>query len=191
MPYRVAAVARCCSALVIIAVVSLFDSRAAAQDRLRLMPGYERYQRIGQQIAESVRGGALAVTWSSDGKSFEYTRERKRYRYDLSSRRAVEIGDADEPSRAGRGGRQGSPERGRQYDSAESPDRKLVAFYRARNLWLREANGDNETPVTTDGSDASRVKYGTASWVYGEELDQRTAMWWSPDSRRLAYYRFD
>jgi dipeptidyl-peptidase-4 len=35
------------------------------------------------------------------------------------------------------------------------------------------------------------VKYGTASWVYGEELSQRTAMWWSPDSRRLAYYRFD
>src|SRR6185503_10504053 len=36
-----------------------------------------------------------------------------------------------------------------------------------------------------------RIKYGTASWVYGEELSQQTAMWWSPDSRRLAYYRFD
>ena len=34
-------------------------------------------------------------------------------------------------------------------------------------------------------------RYGTASWVYGEELGQRTAMWWSPDSRKLAYYRFD
>jgi dipeptidyl-peptidase-4 len=45
--------------------------------------------------------------------------------------------------------------------------------------------------VTTDGSTASRVKYGTASWVYGEEFDQRSAMWWSPDSRKLAFYRFD
>ena len=27
-----------------------------------------------------------------------------------------------------------------------------------------------------------RVKYGTASWVYGEELGQRTAMWWSPEA---------
>jgi dipeptidyl-peptidase-4 len=36
-----------------------------------------------------------------------------------------------------------------------------------------------------------RVKYGTATWAYGEELDQKTAMWWSPDSRKLAYYRFD
>ena len=36
-----------------------------------------------------------------------------------------------------------------------------------------------------------RIKYGTASWVYGEELGQRTAMWWSPDGTKLAYYRFD
>ena len=37
----------------------------------------------------------------------------------------------------------------------------------------------------------TRVKYGTASWVYGEELSQRTAMWWSPDGKKLAFYRFD
>ena len=27
--------------------------------------------------------------------------------------------------------------------------------------------------------------------MYGEELEQQTAMWWSPDSRQIAYYRFD
>ena len=27
--------------------------------------------------------------------------------------------------------------------------------------------------------------------MYGEELSQRTAIWWSPDGRKLAYYRFD
>jgi dipeptidyl-peptidase-4 len=27
--------------------------------------------------------------------------------------------------------------------------------------------------------------------VYGEELGQSTAIWWSPDSRRVAFYRFD
>jgi len=72
-----------------------------------------------------------------------------------------------------------------------SPDGRLNAFYRDRNLWLSAADGTNEASVTTDGSAETRVKYGTASWVYGEELEQRTAMWWSPDSRKLAYYRFD
>jgi dipeptidyl-peptidase-4 len=53
------------------------------------------------------------------------------------------------------------------------------------------ASGGGESQITTDGSEKDRIKYGTASWVYGEELSQTTAMWWSPDSRKLAYYRFD
>ena len=65
------------------------------------------------------------------------------------------------------------------------------AVYHDRNLWLTDASGGAETAITTDGSDKARIKYGTASWVYGEELSQTTAMWWSPDSSRIAYYRFD
>jgi dipeptidyl-peptidase 4 len=56
---------------------------------------------------------------------------------------------------------------------------------------MSTADGGEERPVTTDGSEKDRIKYGTASWVYGEELNQTTAMWWSPDSSKLAYYRFD
>jgi len=85
----------------------------------------------------------------------------------------------------------GGPERGRQYASATSPDGKLKAFHRNRNLWLSDATGGNEMAVTTDGSEKTRTKYATASWVYGEELDQTTAMWWSPNSKKIAFYRFD
>jgi dipeptidyl-peptidase-4 len=84
-----------------------------------------------------------------------------------------------------------SPDRGRQYTTAVSPDGALKAVYRDRNLYLTPASGGPEQPLTTDGSAATRVKYATATWVYGEELEQQTAMWWSPDSRKLAYYRFD
>ena len=45
--------------------------------------------------------------------------------------------------------------------------------------------------VTTGGAKVSRVKYGSASWVYGEELNQNTAIWWSTNSQKLAFYRFD
>src|SRR5439155_3825746 len=72
-----------------------------------------------------------------------------------------------------------------------SPDGSKKAIYRDRNVWIADTSGANEDAVTTDGSVSGRIKYGTASWVYGEELSQRTAMWWSPDSRKLAYYRFD
>jgi dipeptidyl-peptidase-4 len=81
--------------------------------------------------------------------------------------------------------------RGRQAFCELSPDGTHKAFVRDRNLWLANVDGSNETRLTTDGSEASRVKYGIASWVYGEELGQRTGIWWSPDSAKVAFYRFD
>ena len=163
-----------------------------AQDRLRTMPGFDRYQRIGLQIEGAVEGGALAARWQPDSRTFEFVREGKRYRYHVASKRLRQIGSAEEERRGTRSRRgQQTPERGRQYESALSPDNKLKAFYRDRNVWLSDANGNHERAITTDGDAKSRIKFGTASWVYGEELDQQTAMWWSPDSRKLAFYRFD
>ncbi|MGH9374477.1 MAG: DPP IV N-terminal domain-containing protein, partial [Vicinamibacterales bacterium] len=138
----------------------------------------------------------VSVTWSADGRTFEYDWDGRAYRYDLAARRATEIGAASEPAgRGGRGGRgaPGAPERGRQFKVAESPDKALRAVYHEddRNLYLVDVRTNEETPLTTDGSRERRIKYGTASWVYGEELSQTTAMWWSPDGRKLAFYRFD
>ncbi len=76
--------------------------------------------------------------------------------------------------------------RGRQADCVVSPDQKLKAFYRNRNLWVANFDGSNERAVTTDGSEKTRIKYGTGSWVYGEELGQTTAIWWSPDSTQAS-----
>jgi dipeptidyl-peptidase-4 len=166
-----------------------FHLTAGAQDRLKTMPGYEQYQKVGREIPTAVKSGALNVTWK-DGRTFEYARDGRLYRFDVTTKLATEIGAAPaQPS--GRGGRGAGLERGRQAGSAASPDNRLKAFYRARNLWLSDADGGAETQITTDGSEKDRIKYGTASWVYGEELSQTSAMWWSPDSTRIAYYRFD
>jgi dipeptidyl-peptidase-4 len=167
-----------------------FHLTAGAQDRLRTLPGYERYQRMSREIPGAVKTGALTVSWK-DPKTFEYVRDGKLYRYDVTARFATEIGAAPAPGASGRGGRGGAIERGRQAASADSPDKTLKAFYRARNLWLSDAAGGSEAQITTDGSEKDRIKYGTASWVYGEELSQTSAMWWSPDSTKIAYYRFD
>ena len=189
---------RIASVCIVVAAMTFIGRQTStiAQDRLKSMPGYQQYQRVAGQLSGAVRGGDLSVTWSTDSRSFEYQREGKRYRYDVATRRATEIGEAQaDSSPAGRGGRggQGAPERGRQFDSADSPDKKLRAIYKEadRNLYLLDVATNAETPLTTDGSKDKRIKYGTASWVYGEELNQRTAMWWSPDSQRLAFYRFD
>ena len=178
-----------------IACVGLLQVQTAAQDRLKSMPGYARYAKLAPQITGSLKSGAIVPSWSEDGASFEYALDGKRYRYDIAARKATVLGDA--PEAAGRGGRgargQGAPERGRQYAFADSPDNAYRAQFndKDRNLYLVDQATKIETAITTDGSRERRIKYGSASWVYGEELDQITAMWWSPDSRRLAFYRFD
>jgi dipeptidyl-peptidase 4 len=168
-----------------------------AQDRLKTMPGYDQYQKMSREIPGSVKLGSINAQWKDDSSSFEYSFDGKRYRYDVAAKQATAIGDAAAGAAGqfggrGRGGQGGAqPARGRQFDSAESPDKKLKAFYKDRNVWLSAADGSNAIALTTDGSERDRIKYGTASWVYGEELAQRTAMWWSPDGRMLGYYRFD
>ena len=50
----------------------------------------------------------------------------------------------------------GAAARGRQVDCVVSPDGKLKAFYRDRNLWVANADGSSEKQVTTDGSEKTR-----------------------------------
>ncbi|MFN7945283.1 MAG: DPP IV N-terminal domain-containing protein [Blastocatellia bacterium] len=165
-----------------------------AQDRLKTLPGYEQYQKMSREIPGSVKPGVMTVKWLDGGQAFEFQKEGKNYRYDIAARTATETAAtaaAETTRQGGRRGMPGGPERGRQFASATSPDGKLKAFHRDRNLWLSEASGAGEFAVTTDGNEKARIKYGTASWVYGEELFQTTAMWWSPDSKKIAFYRFD
>lgn len=74
-----------------------------------------------------------------------------------------------------------------------SPDGTQVAFTRNNDLYSIDINTNTETRYTNDGSDV--IYNGWASWVYFEEILGRVsrykAFWWSPDSKKLAFMRFD
>lgn len=163
-----------------------------AQDRLKEMPGYARYAELAPKINGAVVRGQVTPDWADDGKSFSYSLGGKRYRYDVARRSATEVAAPEDGAGRGFGRRRGSGvARGRQATEAFTSDSSRRAFYRDRNLYVSAADSSGERAVTTDGSVEKRIKYGTASWVYGEELGQTTAMWWSPDGQKLAFYRFD
>jgi len=159
-----------------------------AQDKLKKMPGYERYIEIAPKIRGSVKGGSLSVTWNKTGNSFEYNNDGKRVKYDVKSGKTTEIGAAVQPDWSHYYNR---PQRGRQYASADSPDGKLKAFTKDRNMYISDNTGNNTITITNEGNTENQIKYGIATWVYGEELDQITAMWWSPDSKKIAFYKFN
>lgn len=149
-------------------------------------PRYAKYQAARQEWPRSVHTGEIVPTWAPDSASFTYSREGKTYRFDVKTRTSMET-TAPPPSSLRRPRR--GPGRGRQNSTVTSPDGKRVATSRDRNVYV--SMGGTEKAITTDANDANRTKYGVASWVYGEELGVQDAMWWSPDGRRLVYYRFD
>lgn len=85
------------------------------------------------------------------------------------------------------------------HDEAEevnptlSPDGNYVAYTKKNNLYTVNISTGKETALTTDGSDV--ILNGYASWVYTEEILGRSSeyksFWWSPDSKKIAYFRTD
>lgn len=93
------------------------------------------------------------------------------------------------PSFIGRGLASGAVDADLQMFAKFSPDSRAVAYVRGNNLWVTDLATGHATRLTYDGSDD--VINGTTDWVYEEELGLRDAFRWSPDSKRLAYWRFD
>ena len=74
-------------------------------------------------------------------------------------------------------------------DLSLSPDSKMIAYAKDNNLFIAELGGA-ERAVTTDG-EWNKTINATADWVYEEEYGFTKAYAFSPDSKKIAYLRFD
>jgi len=81
-------------------------------------------------------------------------------------------------------------DKGKQRFAQFSPDGNKVAFVMENNLYIKDLIHNQVTQITTDGL-INNIINGASDWVYEEELDLTIGLYWSPDSRKIAYYRFD
>ena len=70
-----------------------------------------------------------------------------------------------------------------------SPDARQAAFVRNNNIYVTDLATGQERALTRDGS--PEIINGTTDWVYEEEFGLRDAFRWSPDGKRIAFWRFD
>ncbi len=80
--------------------------------------------------------------------------------------------------------------KGKQSYAAFSGDGSKVAFVRENNLFYVTLADMQEVQVSTDGK-FNHIINGTTDWVYEEEFSFVDGFYWSPDGKKLAYYRFD
>ena len=71
-----------------------------------------------------------------------------------------------------------------------SPDGTKVAYVSGNNLYVKNLTDGSEVQITTDG-EFNKIINGLPDWVYEEEFEYNRAFCWSPDSRNLAWCRFD
>ncbi len=75
-------------------------------------------------------------------------------------------------------------------DASFSPDGRLIAYSDRNDLYVRDIEAGTTRRITDDGAWNSVIN-GTTDWVYEEEFGATRAYAFSPDSRRIAYLRFD
>ena len=71
-----------------------------------------------------------------------------------------------------------------------SPDSRYIAFARENNLYLHKLDFGTESPITKDG-EWGKIINGTPDWVYEEEFAATRYFVFSPDSKLLAFVKFD
>jgi len=198
--------------LTIIFMLPSFSQQApqtlnTARTKLTQLPGYAKYQLAKKNRKLTQHAGRIKnVRWAKDGSCVVFTANSRRQQFNFLTGKitpsnnvatiggfgaTLGMGFINSPRQSGQAKQQKRPPvpRAQQRRSERSPDGTMTAIYKDFNLWIRKQNSTDLVPITSEGSD--RVRYGTGCWVYGEELDQDTALWWSPDSSKLAFYEID
>jgi dipeptidyl-peptidase 4 len=80
--------------------------------------------------------------------------------------------------------------KGKQQYATFSPDGSKVAFVRNNDLFLTDLASKTEIQFTKTGK-FNQIINGACDWVYEEEFGFPQAFFWSPDSKKIAFYTFD
>lgn len=71
-----------------------------------------------------------------------------------------------------------------------SPDGEKVSYIRENNLYYYDLQLGKEIAVSQDGK-VNQIRNGHTDWVYEEEFGFTKAYDWNPDSKSIAYLKFD
>ncbi|MGB2138395.1 MAG: S9 family peptidase [Flavobacteriales bacterium] len=71
-----------------------------------------------------------------------------------------------------------------------SPSGDKVAYVNSNNLFVKDLSNGKTIQITTDG-ELNQIINGATDWVYEEEFGLTQAFFWSPDGKKIAFYKFD
>ena len=163
-----------------------------AGGKFKDLPNAEKVDELAAILPEIGRGGKIReLTWTPSSLTFHrgdnwYTVELASGVITSSSKPEGDVPVTDKSKWP----KDPSPGRSKQRTQVTSPDGNSKAIHRDGGVYLENIETKTQKPVM-EMKAGENIQYGTADWVYGEELDQSDAMWWSNDGKFLAFYAFD
>ena len=114
------------------------------------------------------------LLWTAPKAIYRRSFEAFYFLYDLNTKK-LEALDADH-----------APQTLAEY----SPDGTKVSFIHGNDIFIKDLASGKVSKVTADGK-RNKIINGTTDWVYEEEFAITKAYGWSPDSKYLAFLKFD
>jgi len=148
----------------------------------------------GKKVADLISGDALDTSSGFSGKIGSYSfnsdetlvviQSESEPIYRRSSKAFFHIYDVKNKSLTA------VYEEGKVSYATLSPDGKKVAYVWENDLYYLNLENGETNPITIDGKKNAIIN-GSADWVYEEEFGFAKAFFWSPDSKKIAFQRFD
>ena len=139
----------------------------------KLAPATEQATNDERERERRLRYSVAAYLWSPDSKSVLFTSAGQLYLYNLAAQRARPIAPGKTAVRFPK----------------FSPNGRWISFVYQHDIWLAPSSGGEERRLTHGATE--NLFHGDLDWVYPEEFGVRSAYFWSPDSRRIAFLELD
>lgn len=104
---------------------------------------------------------------------WRHSRQAPYYLYNVKSKEIKALGDNDPGLR----------------NVKLSPDGNKVGFVRDHNIFYTNLSTGDDVALTTDGTE--NILNGEFDWVYEEEFSIADGWQWSPDGKKISFWRFD
>ena len=145
-------------------------TRTAAFDQARLAAALSQ---ASGKIYEANRLPFRSFTFSPDEKTLTFAAAGNTWQYVVASGQLTPAPAATSAAN--------------EANEIVSPDKRLAAYIKEDNLWMRDTKTNQTTQLTTDGAPNYGYATDNAGWTHSD----RPVLRWSPDSRKIATFRQD
>jgi len=128
-------------------------------------------------------------TFVNNGEAITFTHGSSYFHFDLRSNTLREMLRPEVARQPNTDGLMRGMAGSQLWNGTYSPDYSQFAYVKGYDLYVTNTDTGVEKRLSFDGNEDTFN--GRPNWVYPEEFGQRDAYWFSPDSKKLAYFRSD